>query len=338
MHVPYKGSAGAVQDLLGGQIGFMFLPVHVAAPYVKSGRLDALAVGSATRSAVLPEVPTLIEQGVKDANIDMWYGLFAPEGTAAQVVARLNGESVAILQSEEARGSFAKQGLVAAHSTPDEFAQLVAQDRERWRKLIESRGISADMTGRSPADEPRRRHRNRRGAGRTRPAQKRRAGAGAGGPTAGDVRRARASSSDSHPGDNFRLPASARLAVGHRLSSGLKAAILSLGVCSAATGAAINRKLPATELQAGDGASETRRIGAVWRRRRRGWVVRARTSPPLFKVAKAVSSLHEVALEQVRSTGVASRREATRHNPGPRSFVLRGRRAPPSACPSPMKT
>ena len=92
MHVPYKGSAGAVQDLLGGQVGFMFLPVHVAATYVKSGRLDALAVGSATRSAVLPEVPTLIEQGVKDANIDMWYGLFAPKGTDDAVVARLNAE------------------------------------------------------------------------------------------------------------------------------------------------------------------------------------------------------------------------------------------------------
>ena len=146
MHVPYKGSAGAVQDLLGGQIGFMFLPVHIAATYVKSGRLDALAVGSATRSAVLPEVPTLIEQGVKDANIDMWYGLFAPKGTDASVVARLNAESVATLQSEEARSSFAKQGLVAAHSTPEEFAQLVAQDNERWRKLIKRRGISADMT------------------------------------------------------------------------------------------------------------------------------------------------------------------------------------------------
>ena len=146
MHVPYKGSAGAVQDLLGGQIGFMFLPVHVAATYVKSGRLDALAVGSAKRSTVLPEVPTLIEQGVKDANIDMWYGLFAPKGTDDAVVARLNAESIAILQSEEARSSFAKQGLVAAHSTPDEFAQLVAQDNDRWRKLIQSRGIAAEMT------------------------------------------------------------------------------------------------------------------------------------------------------------------------------------------------
>jgi len=146
MHVPYKGSAGAVQDLLAGQIGFMFLPVHIAATYVKSGQLDALAVGSATHSALLPEILTLIEQGVNDANIDMWYGLFAPKGTDDHIVARLNADSAAILRSTEARTSFAKQGLVAAVSTPDEFAELVARDNERWRKLIESRGISADMT------------------------------------------------------------------------------------------------------------------------------------------------------------------------------------------------
>jgi tripartite-type tricarboxylate transporter receptor subunit TctC len=146
MHVPYKGSAGAVQDLLAGQIGFMFLPVHVAATYVKSGRLRALAVGSAMRSDVLPDCPTLIEQGVKDANIDMWYGLFAPNGTDDQVVERLNAESVALLQSDKARSAFAPQGLVAASSTSAEFAQLVAQDYERWRKVIEKRGITGDMT------------------------------------------------------------------------------------------------------------------------------------------------------------------------------------------------
>jgi tripartite-type tricarboxylate transporter receptor subunit TctC len=145
LHVPYKGAAGATQDLLAGQIGFMFLPVHVAGSYVKSGRLNALAVGSARRSDVLPEVPTLIEQGVTGANIDMWYGLFAPKGTDDQIVGRLNAESVAILQSEEARSAFGKQGLVAAHSTPAEFAELVAQDYERWRKLIGKRGISVDM-------------------------------------------------------------------------------------------------------------------------------------------------------------------------------------------------
>jgi tripartite-type tricarboxylate transporter receptor subunit TctC len=145
MHVPYKGSAGATQDLLAGQIGFMFLPVHVAAAYVKSGRLKALAVGSAKRSEVLPEVPTLIEQGINDANIDMWYGLFAPSGVDEKIVERLNAEAVAILRSDEARSTFGKQGLVAAYSTPAEFAQLVAQDYERWRKLIKGRGISVNL-------------------------------------------------------------------------------------------------------------------------------------------------------------------------------------------------
>ena len=96
----------------------MFLPVHVAAPYVKTGALNGLAVGSAKRSDVLPDVPTLIEQGVNDANIDMWYGLFAPKGTDDAIVERLNAKSVAILRSEEARNSFGQQGLVAASSTP----------------------------------------------------------------------------------------------------------------------------------------------------------------------------------------------------------------------------
>lgn len=145
MHVPYKGAAGATQDLLAGQIQFMFLPIHVAGGYVRSGRLNALAVGSARRSDVLPEIPTLIEQGVNDANIDMWYGLFAPKGTDDKIVERLNAESIAILQSEEARSTFGKQGMVAAHSTPAEFAALVAQDYERWRKLIEKRGITVDL-------------------------------------------------------------------------------------------------------------------------------------------------------------------------------------------------
>lgn len=144
MHVPYKGSAGAVQDLLGGQIGFMFLPVHVAATYVKSGRLDALAVGSATRSVVLPEVPTLIEQGVKDANIDMWYGLFAPKGTPQPIVDQLNREVAAILNAPEARKVFEAQGLVPTASTPAALADIVVKDRARWADVVKSRGIQPE--------------------------------------------------------------------------------------------------------------------------------------------------------------------------------------------------
>jgi tripartite-type tricarboxylate transporter receptor subunit TctC len=143
VHVPYKGSAGAVQDLLGGQIPYMFLPVHVAATYIKSGKLKALAVGSPKRHPLLPEVPTLIEQGLKDADVDMWYGLFAPKDTPSEIVDRLNRELGAILDSDEARAAFGKQGLVPATSTPIELAALVRRDRTRWADIIARRGIKA---------------------------------------------------------------------------------------------------------------------------------------------------------------------------------------------------
>src|SRR5262245_17859674 len=92
VHVPYKGTAGAVQDLLGGQIGYMFLPVHVSAQHIRTGKLKAIAAGSPKRLAQLPDTPTLIEQGLQGADVDMWYGLFAPKGTPADIVERLNKE------------------------------------------------------------------------------------------------------------------------------------------------------------------------------------------------------------------------------------------------------
>src|SRR6185503_19553094 len=144
VHVPYKGAAGALQDILGGQIPYMFLPVHVAATYIKSGKLKALAVGSAKRHPLLPEVPTLIEQGLKDADVDMWYGLFAPKGTPAEIVSRLNSESSAILKSDEAREAFGKQGLMPATSTPGELGDIVKRDKARWAEIVEKRGIKPE--------------------------------------------------------------------------------------------------------------------------------------------------------------------------------------------------
>jgi tripartite-type tricarboxylate transporter receptor subunit TctC len=144
VHVPYKGSAGAVQDLLGGQIPYMFLPVHVAATYIKSGKLKALAIGSTKRHPLLPDVPTLIEQGLKGADVDMWYGLFAPKDTPDEIVARLDKELAAILASDEAREAFGNQGLTPATSTPEELAEIVKRDRDRWADIIAKRGIKAE--------------------------------------------------------------------------------------------------------------------------------------------------------------------------------------------------
>jgi tripartite-type tricarboxylate transporter receptor subunit TctC len=144
VHVPYKGSAGAVQDLLGGQIPYMFLPVHVAATYIKSGKLKALAVGSAKRHPLLPDVPTLIEQGLNGADVDMWYGLFAPKDTPPEIVARLDKELAGILDSDEARETFGKQGLTPATSSPAELAEIVKRDRDRWAEVIAKRGIKPE--------------------------------------------------------------------------------------------------------------------------------------------------------------------------------------------------
>jgi tripartite-type tricarboxylate transporter receptor subunit TctC len=143
-HIPYKGSAGAVQDLLGGQIGYMFLPVHVAAQYIKTGKLKALAVGSPRRAPQLADTPTLIEQGLQGADVDMWYGLFAPKGTPADIVARLNQETAAILDAPEARSIFEAQGLIPTTSTPAALAEIVVRDKARWAEVVAKRGIIAE--------------------------------------------------------------------------------------------------------------------------------------------------------------------------------------------------
>jgi tripartite-type tricarboxylate transporter receptor subunit TctC len=144
LHVPYRGTAGAVQDLLGGQIGYMFLPVHVSAQHIKAGKLKAIAAGSPKRLPQLPDVPTLIEQGLAGADVDMWYGLFAPKGTPADIVARLNKETTAVLDSPEAKRAFEPQGLVPATSTPDELRKIMVRDKARWAEVVKKRGIQPE--------------------------------------------------------------------------------------------------------------------------------------------------------------------------------------------------
>ena len=144
VHVPYKGSAGAVQDLLGGQIGYMFLPVQVSAPHIRAGKLKAIAAGSPERLPQFPDVPTLNESGLKGVDVDMWYGFFAPKSTPTDVVTRLNQEIVAILDSPEARTAFEAQGLIAATSTPDALGEIVVRDRARWADVVAKRGIQPE--------------------------------------------------------------------------------------------------------------------------------------------------------------------------------------------------
>jgi len=144
LHVPYKGSAGALTDLLSGEISVGFVPIHVAMPYVKAGRLKALAVGSAKRHASAPDIPTLQELGVKGADVDMWYAFMAPKGTPAPVVSKLDSELRSILSLPEIKAGFDKQGLDAASSTPDELDALMRRDYSRWGVVIRKNDIRAE--------------------------------------------------------------------------------------------------------------------------------------------------------------------------------------------------
>ncbi len=144
VHVPYKGTAGAVTDLLGGQIQLMFLPVHVALPQVQAGKLHMLASGGAQRSPVTPEVSSLAEAGRKDIDVDIWYALLGPAGLPRDIVQILNGELAAILRDPETRAGLLKQGLSPTTGTPAELAKLIETDLERWGRVVREARISAD--------------------------------------------------------------------------------------------------------------------------------------------------------------------------------------------------
>jgi len=143
-HIPYRGTAQAVTDLLGGQVDAMFLPIHVALPHVKAGKLVALGIGSAKRHPLLPDVPTLKEAHAGDVDVDMWYGVFAPPGTPAEQVQKLNHELRDILAAPEVRTAFQTQGMDPATSTPEEFRKLVARDADRWAAVVRNANIKAD--------------------------------------------------------------------------------------------------------------------------------------------------------------------------------------------------
>jgi tripartite-type tricarboxylate transporter receptor subunit TctC len=144
LHVPYKGTAGAVTDMLGGRLDYMFLPVHVALPQIKAGKLKAIAAGSPKRLAQLPDVPTLAEAGLQGADVDMWYGVLAPKGTPQPIVDALNKQIGQALKAPDVAASFEAQGMVPATSTPAEFGQLISKDEKRWSEVVQRAGIKAE--------------------------------------------------------------------------------------------------------------------------------------------------------------------------------------------------
>jgi len=143
-HVPYKGTAGAVTDLLGGQVQAMFLPVHVALPQAQAGKIRLLAAGGSRRSPVTPDLPSLAEEGVRDIDTDIWYALFGPAGLPRELVNLLGAEVAAILAQPEVRDSLQKQGLNPVTGTPEELARLVETDLERWTRVVRAARIGVD--------------------------------------------------------------------------------------------------------------------------------------------------------------------------------------------------
>jgi tripartite-type tricarboxylate transporter receptor subunit TctC len=143
-HVPYKGSAPALADLLGGQLAFMFDTVITSVPHVRSGKLRAFAVSSAKRASSLPEVPTMQEAGVAGFDISHWQGVLAPAGTPSAVVQRLNTEIVKAMHAPDVHERIAvKGGNEIVTGAPEELAALIRKELQGYARLIKDAHISA---------------------------------------------------------------------------------------------------------------------------------------------------------------------------------------------------
>jgi tripartite-type tricarboxylate transporter receptor subunit TctC len=144
VHVPYKGSAPALNDLIAGQVSLMFDLVLTAAPHIKSGAVRGLAVTGAQRSAVLPELPTVAESGISDYEVSAWFGIFAPAGVPQAAVRRLNAEFVRAMQQPDLKQRLASQGADALTSTPEEFSDYLRAEIDKWAKVVRASGMKAD--------------------------------------------------------------------------------------------------------------------------------------------------------------------------------------------------
>ena len=144
LHVPYKGGAPAISDLLGAQVDASFQNVNAVFPHIKAGKLKALAVTGDKRSAVLPDVPTMAEAGVKGVDVYSWQAVVAPKGLPADVRAKAHDSMVAALNDPAVKQQFTSIGLEVVANTPEQFAAFQQQEFARWKKVIETGKITAD--------------------------------------------------------------------------------------------------------------------------------------------------------------------------------------------------
>jgi tripartite-type tricarboxylate transporter receptor subunit TctC len=143
-HVPYKGSTPALTDVIGGQVQLMFDSMPSATPFVKSGKLRALAVSTSKRSPAFPDLPTIAEAGVPGFDISTWYGLWAPKSTPKDIVERIAVEVAKILKSPEVRDRYAALGAEPIGSSPEEFAAYCKSELLKWGRIVKESGAKAD--------------------------------------------------------------------------------------------------------------------------------------------------------------------------------------------------
>ena len=144
LHVPYKGGAPAITDLIGGHADASFQNINAVINHIKAGKLKALAITSEKRSPLLPQVPTLEESGIKDVNVYSWQGIAAPKGLPADVKAKLHGALVGALNNEEVKKRLTEQGFEIVADSPQEFTKFQAQELARWKQVVETGKIVAD--------------------------------------------------------------------------------------------------------------------------------------------------------------------------------------------------
>jgi len=147
VHIPYKGSAPAMVDLLGGHVSLMFDPIPSVLPHVKAGKLRLLAVTSDKRLPELPNVPTVAESGLPGFEIGPWFGVLAPAGTSKEIITKLNTEIVKIMHMPDVKERLSSQGFTAIiGSTPEQFADFIKADIAKWAKVVKDAGIRIDKS------------------------------------------------------------------------------------------------------------------------------------------------------------------------------------------------
>jgi tripartite-type tricarboxylate transporter receptor subunit TctC len=144
LHVPYKGSAPAITDTIGGQTQVMFPSLFTAMPYVKAGKLKAVGVAGPKRSALMPDVPTLQEQGIADVDVSQWYGIFAPAKTPKPVIEQLNKVLNEVLADKSVIKRLEDHGAEVSTMTTDQMRAYVAQEQVKWKKVVQAAKITAD--------------------------------------------------------------------------------------------------------------------------------------------------------------------------------------------------